>query len=60
VAAAAADAQKKQAEADAEKAAAERPPVLSAHTTQLLRELSQALRAAPALTPPSTETLSSL
>ena len=58
VAAKAEEAERKQA-AEADKAL-ERPPVLSARTTRLLRAMSQMLRDAPPLAPPAAETLSSL
>jgi len=60
VAAKAEEAETKQAEADAAKAAAERPPVLSARTTQTLREMSRLFQSAPELAPPAPETLSAL
>jgi penicillin-binding protein 1A len=61
VAAKAQEAQKKQAEADAAKAAAERPPVLSGRTTQMLRDLSRLFQSAPPLAAAGEpETLSAL
>ncbi|WP_274629690.1 transglycosylase domain-containing protein [Arvimicrobium flavum] len=41
-------------------AEAERPPVLSAATTRLLREMSRTFRTAPPIGPPKSETLSRL
>ncbi|HMM63093.1 MAG TPA: penicillin-binding protein, partial [Mesorhizobium sp.] len=61
VAAKAREAEKKKAEEEAARAAAERPPVLSSRTTQMLRELTGLLQAAPALQPPpEPQTLSAL
>ena len=61
VAAKAREAEKKKAEDEAAKAAAERPPVLSARTTQVLRDLTRLLQDAPALEPPpEPQTLSAL
>jgi len=60
VAAKAAAAETKQAQADAAKAAAERPPVLSARTTQTLRDMTRLFQSAPQLAPPAPETLSAL
>ncbi|TPL49476.1 penicillin-binding protein 1A [Mesorhizobium sp. B2-4-6] len=61
VAAKAEEAAKKEADAAAAQAEAERPPVLSSRTSQTLREMSKAFQAAPVLGAPSLpETLSAL
>jgi penicillin-binding protein 1A len=60
VAAKVAEAEKEQAQADADRAAAERPPVLSARTTRILRAMTRLFHDAPPLTPPAAETLSAL
>jgi penicillin-binding protein 1A len=59
VAAKAEEAEKKQADADAAKAA-ERPPVLSARTTRMLRDMTRLFQSAPELAPPAPEKLSAL
>ncbi|RVC55889.1 penicillin-binding protein, partial [Mesorhizobium sp. M4B.F.Ca.ET.088.02.2.1] len=61
VAAKAEEAAKKNAEAAEAQAAAERPPVLSSQTTQMLREMTKAFQTAPVLdAPKAPETLSAL
>ncbi len=61
VAAKAEEAEKKRAEDEAAKAAAERPPVLSSRTTQTLRDMTKLFQSAPTLEPPAEpETLSAL
>lgn len=61
VAAKAEEAQKKDAEKAAADAAAERPPVLSSQTTQVLRDMTRLFQSAPVLQPPAApETLSAL
>ncbi|RUW66103.1 MULTISPECIES: penicillin-binding protein 1A [unclassified Mesorhizobium] len=61
VAAKAEEAAKKNAEAAEAQAAAERPPVLSSQTTQMLREMTKAFQRAPVLdAPKAPETLSAL
>ena len=60
-AARAGEAAKAAAQAEADRAAAERPPVLSSRTTQLLRQMSRQFHAAPVLAPPAEpETVSAL
>ncbi|RVD46041.1 penicillin-binding protein 1A [Mesorhizobium sp. M4B.F.Ca.ET.215.01.1.1] len=61
VAAKAEEAAKKNVEAAEAQAAAERPPVLSSQTTQMLREMTKAFQTAPVLdAPKAPETLSAL
>ena len=55
------EAAKKEADAAAAQEAAERPPVLSARTTQTLRDMTKVFEAAPMLAAPAPpETLSAL
>ncbi|CDX29112.1 1A family penicillin-binding protein [Mesorhizobium plurifarium] len=61
VAAKAEEAAKKEADAAAAQAEAERPPVLSSRTSQTLRDMTKAFQAAPVLSAPALpETLSAL
>lgn len=61
VAAKAEEAAKKEADAAAAQAEAERPPVLSSRTTQTLRDMTKTFQAAPVLSAPAfPETLSAL